>query len=258
VFERDGVNIHWYSRIPPKKIVMDREPQIRELDRLLTMSESLGAQPTFYLHPLEFPEIKVLTAIEYHDYFTRYKYYAGGGVSHDIEECLLSAVGEFGQAMVPLGISLAAPGWGLSGAMDRLFGVGRDAKQEDLNVFIKILSYYGYKENFERLRWYVDTEEEVNLSEIERVHLPTLDDRWDYTLAALEQHGMDPIVFDFTPPQFKTVKLMKTVITQLSAPFLPSLPMLGNPRYYSLGHELGVHPSPLSYADINPDPMPYP
>jgi ribosomal protein S12 methylthiotransferase accessory factor len=258
IFERDAVNIHWYSWIRPKKVVMDRPPELRELGRLLDLSKSFGAQPTFYLHPLDFPEIRVLTAIEYHDHFTRYKYYAGGGVSPDIEECLLSAVGEFGQAMVPLGISLAAPGWGLSHAMDRLFGVDEAATQSELNVFIKILSYYGYKENFERLRWYVDTDQEIGLSEIDRVHLNSLDERWDYVLQTLGAHGIDPIVFDFTPPQFSTVKLMKTFITELSPPFLPSLPMLGNPRYYRLGHELGVHPEPLTYEGLNPDPMPYP
>jgi ribosomal protein S12 methylthiotransferase accessory factor len=258
VFERDAVNIHWYSRIPPKKVIIDREPEIDELRRLLELSTSFRAQPTFYLHPLDFPEIQVLTAIEYHDHFTRYKYYAGGGVSPDIEECLLSAVGEFGQAMVPLGISLAAPGWGLSHAMDRLFGVDEDVKQAELNVFIKILSYYGYKKNFERLRWYVDTEDSVRLSDLRRVRLGSLQERWDYVIDTLRAHEMDPVVFDFTPSQFSTVKLMKVFITELSPPFLPSLPMLGNSRYYELGHELGIHADRLAYDDLNPDPMPYP
>jgi len=258
IFERDAVNIHWYCKVPPEVIEFDQPPRLPELRRLLTIADGLPSQPTFYMHRLDVPEILVATAVEYHDWITRYKYYAGGGVGTDTESCLYSAMSEFGQAMVPLGLALAAPDWGLAGAMERLFGVAADAGRDELNVFIKILSYYGYRQNFERLRWYVDSPRRVALSDLPKVRHRTFDEKWDYILAALDRHGLDPIVFDFSPPQFDSVRVMKTIIPELSPPFLPSLPMLGNRRYYELPEQLGLLDHKLTYADLNTDPMPYP
>lgn len=257
IFERDAVNLHWYCKMPPAIVEFDRPPS-PDLGRLLRVTGSFPAQPRFYVHQLDFPEIVVCTSVQYQDQFTRYKYFAGGGVGTDVDSCLYSAMAEFGQAMTPLGIALAAPEWIISRSMDRMFGVDRDVEQHELNVFIKILSYYGYKENFERIRWYVDTPRRVPLSSLPALRHQSFDEQWDHQMAMLDRHGIDPIVFDFTPVQLDSVRVMKVFIPELSPPFLPSMPMLGNRRYYELPERLGFADHRLSYEELNTDPMPYP
>ncbi|MFO0578095.1 MAG: YcaO-like family protein [Polyangia bacterium] len=258
LFERDGVNIHWYSKIPPALVEIDRPLRLPALRRLLTIAQGLPSQPRFYLHALDVPEMVVMTVIELDRWLTRYAYYAGGGVDMDAERCMLSSLDEFGQAELPMRLALNAPQWGFARGIDYMFGVDPDDDASMITNFIKVVAFYGYKKNYPKLKWYVEPERRMKLSALPECDLRSTDERWDALMQILERHRIDPIVFDFTPPQMGHIRLMKTYIPELAPPFTPSIPLLGHPRYYELPQKLGFAHHRLTYSELNKDPMPYP
>jgi ribosomal protein S12 methylthiotransferase accessory factor len=74
----------------------------------------------------------------------------------------------------------------------------------------------------------------------------------------LRSHGWDPIVFDFTPPQFSKLKIMKVFMPELSQPFLPSIPMLGHPRFRDGRRLMGLSDREVPADELVLDPLPYP
>jgi ribosomal protein S12 methylthiotransferase accessory factor len=260
LFERDAVNLHWYCKIPPQIISIDRMPRLASLRRLLSVQNNLDGELKFYLHCIDTPEIPVITAIKIADWFTRYAYYSGGGVAMDIDECMLSALTEYGQAERNLHTVLVAPESGLSIGIKRLFDVDADVDSSKMNIFFKVVVYYGYKQNLEKMRWYTDTDRRVRLSELPT--LPTTatdtDGRWNALMKILDRHNIDPIVFDFTPGPMKHIRLMKVYIPELAPPFLPARPLLGHPRYYTTPQKMGLLDRKLRFDELITDVLPYP
>ena len=75
---------------------------------------------------------------------------------------------------------------------------------------------------------------------------------------AMQQRGIDPIMFDFTPPDFQRTKVWKAFIPELSQPYPPQSPALGHPRYLECPVNAGYRENPLEQADLLSDPLPYP
>lgn len=258
LFERDAMSVSWYSRIPPSIIEIDRPLRNKALRELLGVSAAQPGRMKFYLHTLDAPELPIITVVEIDEWLNRYSYYSGGGVDLDIENVMLSGINEFGQAERNMRLALIAPDWGFARAIGRMFDVDPDIDVRALNIFFKIVPYYGYKQNLRKMDWYVDTPRRVNLSSLPVTEDDSLDTRWRRLTALLERLRIDPIIFDFTPRQLRHAKLMKAFIPELVSPFPPSSPLLGHPRYYELPQALGFSDRRLTFADLNQDPLPYP
>lgn len=258
LFERDAVNLRWYCKIDPEIIEFDRAPKKKDLRRLLSLATGLPGKLTFYHHSLDIPELPIVTVIEIDEWLNRYAYYSGGGVDLDIDTCLLSSLNEFGQSERNMRLSLAAPEWGFARGVQRMFNVDEDEDVSKIDIFFKIVAYYGYPKNIEKMEWYVNGERRIPLSSLPSIDFQSPDERWDYLIEVLKRHQIDPIIFDFTPPQMNHIKLMKTYIPELAPPYMPSLPLLGHPRYYEVPQKLGYADHRLTFSELNTDPLPYP
>ncbi len=258
LFERDAVNLRWYCKIPPAIIDIDRAPRLPDLQRLMHIANGLPGKMTYYLHSIDVPELPVITVIEIDEWLSRYAYYSGGGVDLDIDACMLSALNEFGQAERNMRLAMAAPEWGFARGVERMFAVDRDEDISKIDIFFKIVAYYGYKENIAKMDWYLHGDEHVALTSLPSVRVQSSAERWEHLLAVLKQHVIDPVIFDFTPPQLDHIRLMKTYILELAPPFLPSIPMLAHQRYYEIPQKLGRSDRRLTFADLNTEALPYP
>ncbi len=258
LFERDAVNLRWNCRMAPEQIDVDQVPSSAMLKRLLSIGRALPNQFKFYLHRNEFTELPVVTVIGFAPSFKRYAYYAGGGVAFDAEESMLYAVGEYGQSEGTLRALLLAPTWELATATRNLFHVEEDINVNDIDHFFKIISYYGYKKNFEKMNWYLTEGETVPLSSLPRHQDNSLEARYASMLALLRKHEIDPVVVDLSPSQMPQMRLVKVVCPDLAPPYVQNMPMLGSQRYFEVPRKLGWPNPPSRLADLNLDPQPYP
>lgn len=258
LFERDAVNIRWYSGIPLDRIVIDRPIENPKLRRLLEATDRDPGEMNFYIHNLDLTDFPVVTALQFDKWYSRFGYYAGGGVGDDIEEVMISALTEFSQAERSLKVCLAANDWEFSDAFSNMFDIHEDARREEFSNFIQVVPFYGYESNQEKAAWYFDEGKEVPLSSLPTAPDKSLDARWDYLEGVLKRQGWDPVVFDFTPDGMQQTSLMKVFMPELSSPYPPSAPGLGHSRYYDVPVATGHAEQPPTYAELTKEPLPYP
>ncbi len=258
LIERDKVNIRWNCGQPPDLIDIDYELRNSELKRLVEISESLPVDFKFYLHDNDIEGIPVVTAIANSPSFKQYAYYSGGGVGLDIEESMLYALSEYGQSEGTLRALLLAPDWELSKATRALFDVSEDVELEDIDMFFKIVSYYGYEKHFKKMDWYLKQGKRVGVSTLPNSSASSIGDRYSAMMKIIKKHDIDPIVIDLSPPQMKQMKLFKSFCPELTPPYVQNMPMLANPRYYEVPKKMGWRKKLLTYHDLVKDPQPYP
>ena len=258
LFERDAVNIRWYSKIPLDQIVIDRPIDHPKLRRLLKSCEQNPGDLKFFYHNLDTNDFPVVTALQFDKWYSRYGYYAGGGVGNDIEQVMLSSMTEFSQAERSLKICLTTNNWEFSDAFANMFDIREDAQREEFNNFIQVMPYYGYQTNQEKASWYFQGGNDVPLSSLLTSQDKSLKSRWNFLEDVLHRHGWDPVIFDFTPSGMKHTSLMKVFMPELSAPYPPSAPGLGHSRYYTLPVETGHATTPRKFEELTSDPLPYP
>lgn len=258
LFERDGVNLRWYTGIPLDRIVLDRPVRDKRLQRLLDALDRDAGEMRFYYHNLDTGELPVVTAIQYDPWYKRYGYYAGGGVGLDIDRVLLSSLTELSQAERSLKVSLASEDWEYSDAFGQAFDIHEDATNEQFSNFIQVVPYYGFKSNQDKARWYFEDGDEIPLSSLPTMEDHSIEASWARLRNVLQTRGWDPIVFDFTPQGFDQTAVMKVLIPQLTSPFPPSTPALGHERYYTVPVATGYRSEPIQVHEMTTDPLPYP
>lgn len=258
LIERDAVNLHWHCRIPPKKIVFDVSPRSRALRKLLEECRTLPGEIDFYYHAIDFPEIPVITAVEVDPWLTRYSYYSGGGADLDIETSLVKALNEFGQAERTMRLAVVSPTRSFANTVTNLFDMDPDDPPSKIDVFFKVVGYYGYEQNKHKMEWYTRGGEETLLSALPSRPDLSPKEKFEFIQATMEAHDIDPIVFDLTPPPVRSAKLMKVFIPELTQPFIQSIPCFGHPRFQEARRLAGVSDEALAATDILRDPLPYP
>ncbi len=258
LIERDKVNLRWVCGQAPNQINIDQPLQSVHLKRLVDISKSLPIDFNFYSHDTEIEEVPVVTVIAYSPGFRQYAYYAGGGVGLDIEESMLYAVSEYGQSEGTLRALLLAPKWDLSAATRMLFDVEEDVDVKDIDMFFKIVSYYGYEKNFKKMNWYLGQGEKRSISSYPNSPIHTTEKRYAEMLNIIDKYHIDPIIFDLSPPQMKHLRLFRTFCPELAAPYVQNMPMLAHPRYYDMPQELGWADKKFTFDDLVKDPQPYP
>ena len=264
VIERDAVNLRWYAGIPPIRVELDGGfEDNKECARLV---EDLGRWPVptqIYYHNVDLHEVPVFTAIRVEPYFNEFSYYAGGGADLCPYRLLTKTLGEFGQSERMLRMGMLAPDKPLGSNLRRMFSVRPDAELDEFDLFYKVVGYYGHVRNREKLDWYLNGQQSVKFSELcERAGADVLKrsvgEKLERLLQVLARDGIEPIAFDLTPPQWRELKLVKVFIPQLCAPFLPSLPLLGHPRFRIARRLAGLSNEELSFEQLTKDPLPYP
>lgn len=258
LFERDALNVYWYSRVFPRRIDFDRPPRQPALRRLLHAAQGLPATLGFHVLVLDTPELPTVTVMSIDPRLRRYAYCAGSAADVDIDAAVLAALTEYGQSERNLRLAVAAPDWRFARALRQTFDVGPDADPRELDAFFKVLPYYGHAGNVGKLRWYAESTDAVRLSELPAGEEEERDGKWATLARLLAARGIDPVVFDFTPPQLDGLSLIKVFIPELTQPMSPAMPFLGHPRFYELPRALGRTARRLEFRDLATDPLPYP
>lgn len=260
--ERDAINLRWFSRLPPTRIDVDCAFGDRDIDRWMASAKRVGLDVQFYLQTVDIDEVFVVTAVAWDDQLEEWSYFAGGGAGLDITTTVRSAIAELIQAERMIRIPTLAPNWDLSWGIARMFGSAADMKPEEFSNFIQVVPYYGHRKNRHKLDWYFkpDDQKSVNLSEcLSRTSAAeSHHDEYELVLELCRRHGLEPVLFDLTPDTFDEVSLAKVVVTGLVPAFAPNTPLLGHPRYATIGSTLGVRDAPMESADFSTDPLPYP
>jgi ribosomal protein S12 methylthiotransferase accessory factor len=258
VIERDAMMASWYCGIPPKRIRIDQKFSDPQMQRRTEELWAQGEEIRCYSHALDMPDIPIISTIEQVPYLKKFSYYAGGACSIDAEDALLHSLVEYGQAEAQLKLATYAPDRGWAIGADMYFDIPEDKPTEEMNTFLEHLGYYGYDSNAERLEWFLEEGGEVNLSDLPTRDYNSSQERLDLLLDALDGHGIDPIVIDYTLPQMKQLKVWKTIIPDLVQPHISANPYLGHPRLRRLPMKVGMREEPLDYDEHVDGPVPFP
>ncbi|MDY7095517.1 MAG: YcaO-like family protein, partial [Acidobacteriota bacterium] len=253
LIERDAVNLRWVSNMSPDLIEIDRAPILPGLQRLMDSGKGIPGDFGFYLQTADIPEVPVVTVLQVCPWLKKWAYYSGGGVNLDIDSAMLQALTEFGQSERSLRLAQTAPERGFAYGVRRMFDVPEDTPVSQIDIFFKIIAYYGYPSNVAKMGKYMKGETKIPLSSLPSDPDSTDVQRFDALVEVLKEHKIDPIVFDFTPPQMKRVKLMKVYITELAPPYLHSKPLLGSERFYEMPKKLGFRSDRLKFDDLRTD-----
>ncbi len=256
LIERDAVNLRWYCGLAPERIRIDRAARRADLRRLLEAADRLPGTIAFYNHSIDIPEVPVITAVRLDRWAKRYGYCSGGGADTDIDVALAKSLTEFGQSERMIRMRLTAPSSSFARTISRQFEMGPDDDPSEIDIFFKVVSYYGHAQNVDRLAWYLDGGDDVALSDLP-VESGDMAVKYEHLLGVLARHGLDPIVFDLTPPDLPHLALVKVFMGELTQPFIQSLPMFGHPRFREAPRLLDGR-EPLDPAQLVRDPLPYP
>lgn len=257
LLERDAVNLRWHARVPLDRIVLDVPLRDRQLARAVDrLDDGVGA-PTFYLQNMDFVEFPVITAVQFDRWLPDMIYNAGGGVGATPDAAMRSALGEYCQSERTLRICQQTKNWQFRASFERLFGIHPDAQPYEFLRFVQAITYYGYPQNADRARWYFEGGGEVLLSDLYETADAVDPDPLARMYASLRSHGIDPIMFDFTPRDFRQLRIWKSYIPELAQPYPPQNPALGHPRYQTVPVDAGFRSEPIG-ADLLTEPLPYP
>jgi ribosomal protein S12 methylthiotransferase accessory factor len=247
VVERDALNLRWYSRLPPPRVAVD----LTEV-----LASSLGVSPSrmstpyvevqTFLLTVDSP-IPVLGAIAYDRERDERAFLGGTGASSRREEALCQALFELGQCQT--GFRFEDP-----------FGrnpIRADTDIADVVEFFDAPLYYGHARNLPRTYWFASSQSTLAWEDIPTGHFE--DEEHEYRVMAdwVAKCGLRPIVFDFDSACPPGLAITKVFVPQLSHACPPRNPTLGHPRFYEAPRQLGAAERPLSFEELNQDPIPF-
>ncbi|MEA2151440.1 MAG: ribosomal protein methylthiotransferase accessory factor [Solirubrobacteraceae bacterium] len=237
VIERDSINVSWYTDNPPRRIVIDDD--VRDVlggfvDRL-TLDHS---QSMFLYHPSDVCSVATISAVGIQKWLSRRRYCAGGGADVVTRTALRKAAAEYGQTRATLSQSILAPGSAVGTSVQELFDWAVGRPLAEMTLFFQAIGYYGLAENEHLLSAYLGgpeiTLEEIRATAVDLQETSSTGDRLDALLAELQTHDIDPIVLDYSHPDWRRLSVIKVYVPELTTPFLQSRPMLGHRRLADL------------------------
>ena len=124
-----------------------------------------------------------------------------------------------------------------------------------MTLFFQAIGYYGLAENEHDLLPYLSGEE-IGFEEIASATHGMSDStpiphRLEVLLDEISSKGIDPIVLDYSHPDWAHLSIIKAFVPELTTPFLQSRPMLGHPRLSDLRES-------VLDSDGRALPLPYP
>lgn len=254
--ERDQINLRWYNKIPPERINYEKIEDLNLFGKnILLESKKTEKEITSQYHNMDMHEFPVVTSVSYDLNLDKFSFCAGGGSGDNLAESVESSFKEYGQSELNLKSLFYNPNWYSSRSMIDLFGF--DEEEFDINnirLFYEIVPYYGLKSARNLLSWYINDGDEYT---DRKIKLRASRGEKEFK-SILKNYGIDPIIFDFTPEDFKYIKLMKSFIPELTQAFLPNSPCLGHKRFYEVAYNNGYSDKILEYQDLNKEPLPFP
>ena len=257
LIERDAVNLRWHSRVPLDEIVLDVPLRDRRLQRAVDQLQNGIGAPKFYLQNMDFMEFPVITAVEFDRWLPEMSYNSGGGVGATPDAAMRSALGEYSQSERTLRICEQTDNWQFRASFERLFGIHADAKPYEFLRFVQAITFYGYPENARKADWYFDGGGEMKLSDLYEIVDRAVPDPVKRLHSSMKSHDIDPIMFDFSHPDFAQTEIWKSYIPELAQPYPPQNPALGHPRYQTVPVAAGFRSEPIG-EDLLTEPLPYP
>lgn len=237
VIERDSINISWYTDNPPGRIVVDDD--VRDVlggfaDRLMLDH----SQAMFLYHPSDVSSVATISAVGIQQWLSKRRYCAGGGADLVTRTALRKAASEFGQTRATLSQSIIAPGSAVGTSVRQLFDWAVDRPLAEMTLFFQAIGYYGLVQNEHLLAPYLGgpdiTLEEIRATAPELGEESSVSERLEVLLAELQAKGIDPIVLDYSHPDWRRLSVIKVYVPELTTPFLQSRPMLGHKRLANL------------------------
>lgn len=223
IIERHEINLSWYCKIPPKKIILD---DIKN-EKLLKFKNYIEEKNIkFYIHNVDQNNFYVITAMSFDSDMTKYSFNAGGGIGEDIEEAMLSAMEEYTQSVNNTRKIVYAPNWLTSRFSNGVLNVEEGDDPKNFKTFYQAVSYYGLDCYKDKLDWYVKDNEEVLLSEIIRTQSKIPIKQY------VEENNIEPVYSKLKVTEsFKNIFISKVYMTEFSTAFIAGIPALGHESY---------------------------
>lgn len=254
VIERDAVNVSWYTPEPPRRVRIDDD--VRALLGPFADRMRLDHSASYLLlHPSGVCTAPTFSVVGFQEWLRRRQYCAGGGCDAEPRTALRKAAAEFGQTRSTLGTSIAAPRSAVGRSVQTMFDWSVGRPLAEMTLFFQAIGYYGLDEYAGLLDHYLSGPE-VELADV-LAEAPVTDpaagveERLAALLHQLGGHGVDPVVLDYSHPQWRQLAVVKVYVPELTTPFLQSRPMLGHPRLATLRESVRA-------ADGTILPLPYP
>lgn len=223
IIERHEINLSWYCKIPPKKIIFDNVKN-ENLKKYEEYIKEKNIQ--FYRHNVDQENFHVVTAMSFDQDMTKYSFNAGGGISEDIELAILSAMEEYTQSVNNTRKIVYAPNWLTSRFSNEILDVQEGDNPKNFKTFYQAVSYYGLKCYKDKLNWYVKDNKEVLLSDI--INNQTKISILDYIV----EQNIEPVYSKLKVDEnFKNIHISKVYMTEFSTAFIAGIPALGHKSY---------------------------
>jgi ribosomal protein S12 methylthiotransferase accessory factor len=248
VIERDCLNICWYARLAPPRVLID----LAEF-----LADYTGVRPsrisTPYLHDLG---VYLLTldlpvpafAVIARDSSRIEKAFQGGtGAAAQRDQGLAQALFEVGQSQT--GFKLINP-----------FGRRYIQPDSDLSTLVDFHDaplFYGHRQNLDRTLWFTDSGQTIPWSHIATTQFRDAAEEYEASREWLQVHSIQPIAFDLGSAGWQGISITKIFVPQLTQACPPLDPTLGHPRFYRLAEKLGRMDRTLNFDDLTIDPIPF-
>lgn len=239
--ERDAINVRWYCRLAPPRVSLDLAAFIaaRWHPAHVRFSSPNLAPITVYLNTLDVP-IPVFTAVSLDTHRRTHGFVGAGGAWADRDRALVQTLFELGQTRGVLTSCASAEGQ-----------IHADSSTGEMRQFLDGALYFGHEENRERLDWYLSEGGSIEWDAIPGLG-SSADTGW------LRAAGLAPVVIDLDGACWPGVHVVRVIVPQLTAACVAAHPYLGHSRYYTMPIRQGLTSRPLTFDDLNPDPIPFP
>jgi ribosomal protein S12 methylthiotransferase accessory factor len=247
VVERDAINLRWYCRVPPPRVIVDLPAIGRDSHPGWPFRWSTPQIPEVevFLNSADVP-VPVFTTMAVDGSRSRRSLLAGGGADAARLRALSQSLFELGQSRTSLKF------YRQIGFKD----IRASSSNSEMTDFFDAAIFYGYSENLHRLDWYRRGSETVRWEEIADHPTESSLEVYEDVLGWVRDAKLNPIVFDFSGACWPGVTVTKVFVPQLTQACLPSHPLLGHPRFYELPPTLGSRR--LGFTELNADPVPFP